>query len=1291
MFKYLRNAKLASALGFLILIALIWWLGPLFGLKGADSRLLWIFCVMVIWVGSLLVGRVLAERAGGVFEKVLRRQADNAVIDATAEQRRDVAQLRQRLLAAIDTLKSSRLGKTSGKAALYELPWYMVIGHPAAGKSSAITHSGLSFPFGEKQAIPGVGGTRNCDWFFTTEGVLLDTAGRYSTEREDRPEWLEFLKLLKKYRSRAPVNGILVAVSFPELVQHRSEQFSLYARQVRERINEIDDAFGIKVPIYLVFTKIDLLGGFAQFFEDFSEEERQGVWGATLSCDQGNAFDAVRVVGQQFDGLARGLVQMGFDKLANNRSNANRPALFAFPIEFNAMREAVCKFVELLFQDDPYHSKPLLRGFYFTSALQEGNPRLAAGSRVASVFDLARWGFDTAQRAASNGFFLRSLFRDVIFPDQHLIAQQVKPTSRRLRLAGLVAGMGLLALLVGGLTWSFVGNQKLIANANEELRVARNLAASSELADRLKGALVLQLRIEQLYQYRTDTPFLSLGFGLYQGGEVEKTLRREYFATLQELMLQPVKGSLENTLGTLRTSSAAATVVSEPIAKPAPLPKATPAPKAAPSPKAAPRRRALPVIPIAYESDDGAAPPAIRAAVYRPGDVSPFVRGWPETLRTGGGFSRVAASAPTPAVAVEAGGNQLEASYNALKTYLMLNQKERMDIAHLSDQLPRYWRPWLDANRGAASVEDVRRLAERIVAFYVTQLKEDDLPLIETRADLIGESRDKLRGAFHQLSAPERVYNELKARANTQFAAMTIGRMLNGRDSDPLAGSSSVPGAFTREAWDKYFRAAILEASKGEVRGGDWVLASSMVDNLGKDGNGERSRQELESLYKAEYAREWKKFLAGVAVKDLNSPASAVQALSKLADPQQSSIRLFLERAALETSWDNPSQLSQSIETAKHSVLERTEKLVLGGASVPPSAVPMAQQYGELGRQFALLTTLTIAGEGGRTAFLPYLEQLAKLRTRVAGIAANPEPGVAARQLMQATLGGSGSEFAESLALVDGSLLASASDDTKEFVRPLLVRPLIQSYAALVPVVEEAVNEAWRTEVMAQWRGLSTKYPFADSTNEASVAEIARFLKPTEGTLSRFIDKHLAGLVVVRGEQLLPRTWANAGVHFNPAFLTGAGRLISAAGVVLGDGEKARFELQPLPTPGVSEILIEVDGQTLRYRNGPQPWTGFTWPNEPGVNAQGARIQLVNFAGASASVANFSGRLGLIRLLSQARGDEHGGQTAQLEWQVRQAGGEAEPVRFNFRLVSGGNPLALSSLSRIGLPDKITN
>lgn len=1302
MWKLLRNTKLASAVGFLILIALIWLVGPFVGIASLEVRLLLIVGVMLVWVVALLVGRMVSDHAGGLLEKVLRRQADEAVIGASADHRRDVAQLRQRLLGAIDTLKTSHLGKVSGKAALYELPWYMVIGHSAAGKSSAILYSGLDFPFGDKQAVQGVGGTRNCDWFFTTEGVLLDTAGRYSTQLEDRPEWLEFLKLLKKYRAKAPANGILVAVSFPELVQHNSEQFSVYARQVRERVNEIDDAFGIKVPIYLLFTKIDLLGGFTQFFEDLSDVERQAVWGATLSHDQGSEFDAVRVVGQQFDVLHRGLVQMGFDKLANNRGNVSRPALFAFPIEFNGMREAVCKFVELLFQDDPYHSKPLLRGFYFTSALQEGNPRLAAGNRVSRIFDLSQHGGDAVQTPASNSFFLRTLFKDVIFPDRHLITQQVKPAGSRFRVAGMVLGLFCLAVLAGGLTWSFIGNQKLIASANEELQVARKLAESGDLGDRLKGLQVLQLRIEQLYQYRQAGYPFKLGIGLYQGEEVERTLRKEYFAGVREAMLDPVKGALEVALADLRGTA--------PEPEPAPAAPAKPLPAPTP-PVAKPSNSggALPVIPIGWTRPAGELTrPLITAAVYRPDGQLPF-RAWRTQVRRIESTDRrvvqqrLAAALPAArqllAGTPQPGVNHLEDGYNALKTYLMLKQKERMDISHLSDQIPKYWRPWLNANKGKGNQEEINRLAERIVAFYVSQIGEIDLPLIENREDIVGHSREVLRGAFRQLSAAERVYNELKARANTQFAPMTVGRILNSRDLDLIAGSSTLPGAFTREAWDKYFRSAISDASKGTIKGDDWVLATSSLENLGTDGNVERNRLALEVLYKAEYAREWTKFLQGVAIQDFGSLENAAQALGKLSDGQNSALKLIIAKAAYETAWDNPSQISKSIDTARNSVIARTEKLVLGNSG--PSATALNAQLGEVGGKFALLSALTAAGEGGRMPLSAYLDMLAKLKAKLAQIAANPEPGGPARQLMQATLSAGGSEFAEALAMIDGVLLSTASDEAREVVRPLLVRPLIQAYATLIPLVEQDINRSWRAEVMTTWRGLSGKYPFADSANEASLAEIAKFLKPVEGTLPRFVEKNLSGLLTRRGEQLIPRTWANLGVGFSPAFLSGVAGLTTAGNAVLHEGDGAKFELQPIPTPGLSEIVIEVDGQVLRYRNGPQPWTGFTWPNATGSGVQGARIQIVSFSGVSTSVANFGGRLGLMRLLNQARVDEHNSGTALLEWRFKAANvglervaageSEGELVHFNFRMVSGANPLALSGFRRLGLPEKITN
>lgn len=1308
MLKLLSNKKLASALGFVILIVLIWLIGPFIGLPSLEERLIAILAVMLTWVVALLVGRVLTDRAGGLLEKVLRRQTDDAVIGATADQRRDVAQLRQQLLGAIDTLKTSHLGKTTGKAALYELPWYMIIGHPAAGKSSAILYSGLDFPFGDKQAIQGVGGTRNCDWFFTTEGVLLDTAGRYSTQFEDRPEWLEFLKLLKKYRPKAPTNGILVAVSFPELVQHHSEQFSTYARQVRERINEIDDAFGVKVPIYLVFTKIDLLGGFAQFFEDVSEEARQAVWGATLSHDQGREFDAVRVVGQQFDVLQQGLVQMGFDKLANNRGNVSRPALFAFPIEFNGMRAAVCKFVELLFQDDPYHSKPLLRGFYFTSALQEGNPKLAAGARVSNIFDLSQKGGVAMPHPASNSYFLRTLFRDVIFPDRHLVTQQIKPASNRLRLAGMALGLSCLALLAGGLSWSFIGNQKLVASAREELLVARKLAESGDLVDRLKGLQVLQLRVEQLYQYRREGYPFKLGIGLYQGEGVEQALRKEYFAGVRDVMLVPVKASLEDALVALR-AEVPATPELPPVkveAKPEPGPVVKPPEK----------EEALPVIPIGYRVPaSGKGDYATTRAVYRPDGKRPFAALRTQFAHVGAGVAKsetvrrpstaaaLALRQPTermsaPSVAAGApSANQLEAAYNALKAYLMLKDKGRMEVAHLSDQIPRYWRPWLESNKGKGNPDEVNRLAERIVAFYVSQIGEDDLPLIENNEAVVGTSREVLRGAFRQLSAVERVYNELKARANTQFAPMTVGRILNSRDLDLVAGSSTLPGVFTRDAWDKYFRLAIVDASKGSIKGDDWVLATSSMENLSKDGDFERNRQALEALYKAEYASEWKKFLQGVAIQDFGSLENAARALGKLSDPQTSGLKLILAKAAYETSWDNPSQLSKSIESAKNTVIERTEKLVLGNSS--PAAGVVDKRLGEVGAKFALISTLATAGEGGRMPLSAYLDMLVKLQGKMAQIAANPEPGLPARQLMQATLSASGSEFAEALAMIDGPLLGSVSDENREIIRPLLVRPLIQAYATLIPHVEQDINRLWQAEVMSSWRGLAGKYPFSDSSNEASMAEIAKFLKPVEGTLPRFVDKNLNGLVTKRGNQLVPRSWANLGIAFTPTFLSGVAGLTAAGDTVLQEGDGAKFELQPIPTPGLSEIVIEVDGQLLRYRNGPQPWTGFSWPSTSGSGVEGARIQIVSFAGVSTSVANFSGRLGLMRLLNQARVDAQNGGSAVLEWRLKPGVSESgaadesvgDAVRFNFRAVSGANPLSLSGFRRQALPEKITN
>ncbi|GAA5786016.1 type VI secretion system membrane subunit TssM [Chitiniphilus shinanonensis] len=1287
--RWLKNAKVASAIGFLILILLIWFVGPYIGLESAEKRMFWIFGVMMLWVLTLLVGQMLANRAGGLIEKMLQRQADDAVMGASADKRAEVNLLRQRLLGAIDTLKTSKMGKARGNAALYELPWYMIIGHPAAGKSTAILQSGLTFPFSDKNGVQGVGGTRNCDWFFATEGVLLDTAGRYATQSEDRVEWLEFLKLLKRYRSKAPVNGILVAISLPELAQHQSEGFAIYARQIRERIHEIEDTFGLQVPIYLVFTKIDLLGGFSQFFEDAGDDERNRVWGSTLTHDQGAGFKIGHVVGQQFEQLYRGLRQIGEEKLGNNRGNAAKASLFAFPIEFHALKDAICRFVELLHEDDPYHARPLLRGFYFSSALQEGVPRIAAATRVAGQFDLERAGFDTRQAPASYSYFLRDLFREVLFPDQHLITRQTKPSGSRWRLAGMAAGLVALALIAGGLTWSFIGNQKLLVAIEGDRAKATKLVATNRLYDQLQGLALLQGRLEELQHYRVEGHPWQIGMGLYQGDKLEQSLRKQYFDGVRTVMLDPVKTRLETALVELAQAGPGPD-------KPDPAPQAADAP-AKPEQPAAPRQPrprkpgggGLPVIPLTQgeggfmrASFDGVRGQVVHAD-YRGMDGG-FVRVDSRSQQARQLAAAAAAKVQQQAAAKPA-PQTLDAGYNALKTYLMLAQQQRMEQAHLSDQLPRYWRPYLEERRGERSIDEVNALAERVVAFYVSQLTAPDLPLIKNQDRVVADARDTLRGSLTRLSAKERVYNELKARANTRFAPLSVSRILGGKDANIVAGSAMVPGAFTREAWEKYMSQAIDEASRGEIKSDDWVLASSIQDNLGKDADVDKNRAELEALYRSDYADAWKKFLQGVAIAEQGSLAQAAEATGRLADKQSSPIKLLLVRAAYETAWDNPSELHNKLESAKKSVIDKTTEFLKGDSEAPQAA---QGQFGPLGMQFATLAV--VAGKNNQESALMtgYLEQLGKLKGKLQQLAANDDQATASRQLMQATLGGSGSEFADTLQYVDNTMLGSADATSKEILRPILVRPLLQSYATLLTPVETDLNQAWQREVYGQWRTLAAKYPFSDSQNEAPMSEIARFVKPNEGTLDKFVDKYLDGLVLKRGGQLVPRSWGNQGVRFNPAFLAGAGRLSSLGGNLMQEGDNSRFELQPVPTPGLSEITLEIDGQTLRYRNGPQPWQSFTWPGNGG--AQGARIQVVAFNGASSVVANQPGRMGFMRLISQARVADADTNAGQLEWRIKSGNGDSDAVKMNFRMVSGVNPLQLSGLRRLGLPERIT-
>jgi type VI secretion system protein ImpL len=328
----------------------------------------------------------------------------------------EIASIRARFEQAASTLQRNRIE---------ELPWYVMIGAPGSGKTTALVNSGLRFLLPvERGAAPvaGVGGTRNCDWWFTDEAVLLDTAGRYTTQdsdaRADAAGWHGFLKLLQQFRPQRALNGAIVTVSVSDLMLWAKAERARFTGHVRMRLSEIYAALGLRFPVYLLVTKTDLLAGFTETFGDLDAEARAQVWGTTFEQGidpswMGNDY------ARDFAALEGRLNAEMLARLHEERDLQRRAAIYRFPQQFHALGPLLSEFLPQAFGVQVNHRTVQLRGAYFTSGTQEGNPIDRVLGAMERAFRLERKA-GQAPSGTGKSFFITRLLREVVFPEARL-------------------------------------------------------------------------------------------------------------------------------------------------------------------------------------------------------------------------------------------------------------------------------------------------------------------------------------------------------------------------------------------------------------------------------------------------------------------------------------------------------------------------------------------------------------------------------------------------------------------------------------------------------------------------------------------------------------------------------------------------------------------------------------------------------------------------------------------------------------------------------------------------------
>jgi len=561
---------LLTAVGVLAAGALMWFVGPLVAVAGvvplAGEPARWMAIVAVAAaMASHAAWRTMqsARRNRRLLEGMVAR--DEPATSAPGA--KEVEVITKRFEQAVAVLRQARIGgkrpwlaALAGRPYVYELPWYIIIGAPGAGKTTALVNSGLQFPLanavGEK-VIRGIGGTRNCDWWFASEAVLIDTAGRYTTHDSDRAAdraaWLGFLKLLARYRPRRPINGVLLTISVSDLLGASPERRQAHAGALRERIEELHNQLGIAFPVYVLITKTDLLAGFMEFFADFDKDERSQVWGVTFPYQDDSTRDGPVVrMASDFAALEKRLNDCLMDRLQGERDRERRGAVYTFPQEWHLLRQTLFDFLQTMFADLRPELRPLLRGVYFTSATQEGTPMDRALGGLARALGLTSQIVPPA-RPSGKTFFVTRLLRDVVFAEAGLAGTNLRWRRRRAVLAWGVVGATVCTVAAAvALSWrAYDVNRTMLAASAQRLPTLEHhvsAARSTSSTDPVALLPVLDVLSDFGGPSGAHANPLALDMGLGRGDMLVAASHDSYERALREAFLPRVAARLEERL-----------------------------------------------------------------------------------------------------------------------------------------------------------------------------------------------------------------------------------------------------------------------------------------------------------------------------------------------------------------------------------------------------------------------------------------------------------------------------------------------------------------------------------------------------------------------------------------------------------------------------------------------------------------------------------------------------------------------------------------------------------------------
>jgi type VI secretion system protein ImpL len=470
------------------------------------------------------------------------------------------------------------------------------------------------------------------------------------------------------------------------------------------------------------------------------------------------------------------------------------------------------------------------------------------------------------------------------------------------------------------------------------------------------------------------------------------------------------------------------------------------------------------------------------------------------------------------------------AAYSPLKAYLITTSNpEKSSSKFLTPVFLQYW-------TGTRQIDsDQQQLAQKQIDFYANELLRQP-PYAITPDTLVVKHA---RGYLSNFLAETRIYQAMLNDADkTSPNGIDFNKQYPGSALTVVDGHI-VRGAFTKSGFT--FMQAAIQHPETYANGETWVLG----DQAGPSQNTSGTSKDLASQYSTDFIKEWHLFLTDARVVSCGSLREAPAKLNSLAGNASPLLALFYT-VSHNTAVADP-QIKSTFQPTQVLVDPNTPDHFIGA---------------------------------GNTAYVNALLKLSTSVDQVAtAVAQNPATASDPAIFMPINQDASAAKLAANTTAQ--SFNADPQMHTDATVLALMQEPV--SCAAKLPPSPGAATNGAGQKICGATNALLGKFPFAaNSTTQASIAEVNTVFAPDTGTIWSIYNASLKPFLVPQGAQYVQAPTAPQAV--NPKFAQYFSHAAHISSGLYPAGAKSptlTFTLRFLPSTGIANATFDVDGQRI--------------------------------------------------------------------------------------------------------------